>query len=92
MAERAFHLYLPEDAAQRERTPDPINHPEHYARLNPEPIDVIEAWGLDFLAGNVVKYVARHPFKGTPVEDLKKARFYLDRAIARLEAQRGKLE
>ncbi len=60
-----------------------INHPPHYGGAdNPyEVIKVIEAWELDFRLGNVVKYIARAPHKGQPVEDLKKARWYLTRAI-----------
>lgn len=43
-----------------------------------EPIDVIEAWGLDFKAGNVIKYIARYQFTKNP-QDLKKAENYLHR-------------
>lgn len=50
-----------------------------------EAIKVIEAWQLGFNLGNTVKYIARAPHKGTHVEDLKKARFYLDREITNLE-------
>lgn len=53
---------------------------EHYKRLEPQPWDVIVLWGLGFLDGNVVKYVARFRSKGG-VEDLKKARHYLDKLI-----------
>ena len=51
-----------------------------------EVIDVIEDWfnGLDFCAGNVVKYVGRYKHKENPVEDLKKAKWYLDRMIEKL--------
>lgn len=68
---------------------DPVDNPAHYKALTPEPIDVIEGWKLDFLRGNAVKYIARAPFKGNELEDLKKAQFYLNRAIAKLEAARG---
>lgn len=64
---------------------DPINHPPHYVATPIEPIDVIEAWGLNFHTGNVVKYLARAPHKGTPLEDLRKALWYLKRAVAREE-------
>lgn len=37
---------------------------------------------MGFNEGNVIKYVSRHKYKGKPLEDLKKARFYLDRLIA----------
>ena len=62
-----------------------VNHPSHYNTGNIEVIDAIEDWGLDFNAGNVVKYVARHQHKANPIEDLKKARWYLDRLIERME-------
>ena len=58
-----------------------INHPPHYNNGNIEVIDAIEDWGLDFNTGNVVKYIARHQHKTDPLEDLKKARWYLDRII-----------
>jgi len=61
---------------------DAVNHPSHYNIGTIEVIDVIEDWGLGFHAGNIVKYVARAPHKGKEVEDLQKARFYLDRLIA----------
>jgi hypothetical protein len=50
---------------------------------------VIEAWGLDknFNLGNAVKYISRADKKDNNVEDLKKARWYLDREIAKLEGQ-----
>jgi hypothetical protein len=65
-----------------------VDHPSHYGGAgNPyEAIKVIEAWGLGFCLGNAVKYIARHEHKGAPLEDLKKARWYLDREIQRLES------
>lgn len=71
----------------QQRKPDPVNHPPHYAGALP-PIDAIEAWGLGFHLGNAVKYIARAGRKAgaDPVEDLEKARWYLDREIARRKA------
>lgn len=66
---------------------DPINHLPHYAGTAHEPIDVIEAWGLGFHLGNVVKYIARAGKKGAALEDLRKARWYLDRYITTLESK-----
>lgn len=62
---------------------DSVNHPAHYGGGdNPyEAIKVIEAWGLGFCLGNAVKYIARAGKKGDALEDLKKARWYLDREI-----------
>lgn len=65
---------------------DLINHPPHYIKGKYEPIDVIEDWELNFNLGNVIKYIARAPYKENRLNDLKKARFYLNREITRLEA------
>ena len=63
-----------------------VNHPSHYNQGRIEVIDAIEDWDLNFCEGNVVKYVARHRFKGERLEDLKKARWYLERLILTLES------
>jgi len=62
---------------------DPVERPAHYTHSSIETIDAIEAWGLGFHLGNVVKYVSRAGRKDPKrhVEDLCKARWYLDRAI-----------
>jgi len=71
---------------------DPVNHPSHYGGAdNPyEAIKVVEAWDLGFCLGNTVKYISRAG-KKTPdaLEDLKKARWYLDREIKKLEGSNG---
>ena len=61
---------------------DAIN-PDHYKAGGIEAIDYIEAkgYGRGFCAGNVLKYVSRYQDKNG-VEDLKKARWYLDRLIS----------
>jgi hypothetical protein len=64
-----------------------LGAPTHYSKLNPQPIEAIERWGLGFHLGNVVKYVARAPSKGDELKDLKKAKWYLDRWIVVREAQ-----
>ena len=69
-----------------------VDHPQHYGgKDNPyEAIKVIEAWSLGFSLGNAVKYISRAGKKasGIPatVEDLKKAAWYINREIERLEA------
>jgi DNA-binding transcriptional regulator GbsR (MarR family) len=60
---------------------DLVNHPPHYKAGGVETIDFIEAKDLNYRLGNVVKYVTRAEKKGNPIEDLKKARWYLDREI-----------
>jgi len=68
--------------------PEAVNHPAHYGGAeNPyEAIKVIEAWSLGFHLGNAVKYIARAGRKVDRLEDLRKARWYLDREIARAES------
>ncbi len=63
-----------------------VNHPAHYGGEDDphEAIKVIEAWGLGFHLGNAVKYIKRSPTKGG-LEDIKKARWYLERYIEWLE-------
>lgn len=58
-----------------------IDHPSYYNRGKIEVIDFIEDQGLSFHLGNVIKYIARAGSKGDKLEDLKKARWYLDRYI-----------
>ena len=66
---------------------DPVNHPTHYTRGKFEVIDVLEDWKLSFHLANVVKYIARAEHKAARVQDLQKARWYLDRYIALLERE-----
>jgi hypothetical protein len=70
-----------------------VDHPAHYGgRNNPyEAIKVIRAWGLGFSLGNAVKYISRAGKKdpSKTVEDLKKARWYLDEEIQHLEERRS---
>jgi hypothetical protein len=61
--------------------PDVVNHPEHYKVGGIETIDFIEAKMLDYNLGNAVKYISRADHKGNRIQDLKKARWYIDRAI-----------
>lgn len=63
---------------------DNVNHPAHYKVGGIETIDFIEAKGLNYLLGNVVKYISRADSKGNRKEDLLKARWYLNREIAKL--------
>ncbi|UIA98906.1 DUF3310 domain-containing protein [Desulfovibrio desulfuricans] len=56
--------------------------PSYYSRFKIQPLDFIAANNLDFLIGNIIKYVMRHDAKNG-LEDLQKARVYLDRLIQR---------
>ena len=62
-----------------------INHPSHYNQGKYEAIDVIEDWKLNFNLGNTVKYISRAGHKDNIIQDLKKASWYLNREIERLE-------
>jgi len=64
-----------------------VNHPKHYNTGKIEVIDAIEEWEMGFCDGNVIKYVARHRHKGKPIEDLKKAKWYLERLIQQYEQE-----
>ena len=67
---------------------DVVNHPSHYAEGRKyEPIDVIEDWDLGFHLGNTVKYIARAGRKDNIIQDLEKARWYLDRKIESLKKE-----
>jgi len=67
---------------------DSVVHPAHYTFGRFEVIDVLEDWfPKDPLLFNVGKYIARAAHKGRELEDLKKARFYLERRIAGLESK-----
>jgi len=62
---------------------DDITKPEHYcAGFQIEPLDYILKNGLDFLEGNIIKYISRYDMKGG-VKDLNKAKFYLEKLIER---------
>lgn len=63
---------------------DMVNHPPHYTQGGIETIDFIEAKKLSYNLGNVVKYITRADHKGNRLEDLQKARWYLDREITHM--------
>ena len=65
-----------------------VNHPEHYTKGGIEVHDFISAWRMDFDAGNVIKYVTRAPYKNNKLEDLKKARWYLNKLIEEAEKEK----
>ena len=59
---------------------DPVNSPKHYTQGDMEVITAIEGLGLDYHQGNVLKYISRYRFKNG-MEDLQKAKWYVDRLI-----------
>lgn len=62
-----------------------IDHPAYYTHNGLEAIDAIEAWGLNFSLGCVIKYICRagHKDGANDIEDLKKASWYINREIER---------
>lgn len=79
-------------AGQSERdygmsTPDPVNHPSHYT-AHPSGVECVQITEhMNFCLGNAMKYLWRAGLKGDAVEDLKKANWYIEREISRLEKQ-----
>ena len=87
---------LAELKEKKEATVDLVNHPPHYNKGGMEVIEVIELVTgektggkrtgdqgfIGYLVGNIIKYLLRFEHKGKPIEDLKKARWYLDKLIS----------
>ena len=68
------------------RKGDPVNKPDHYNVGSIEAIEAIKASMhpqefKGYLKGNIMKYLWRYDYKGKPVEDLRKARWYLEKLI-----------
>lgn len=73
---------------------DPVNHPDHYTSRTMEAIDIIEMIidgeqnpKVAYNMSNVLKYLLRFRKKGKSTEDLKKAKWYLDRMIQKVEEE-----
>jgi hypothetical protein len=71
---------------------DNINHPSHYNKGKMETIELIrnamsstEFEG--YLQGNIIKYISRYRYKNSPLEDVKKAEWYIKRLIQELDNQ-----
>jgi len=67
-----------------------IDHPKHYnvnwkGEQAIETFDYIDSWQMGYAEGNIIKYVSRHKYKGKALQDLKKARWYLNKMIKELE-------
>ena len=73
-----------EEVIETKGKPDMVNHPMHYKVGGIETIDFIEAKKFDYNLGNAVKYISRADHKGDRVQDLKKALWYVERAIMSL--------
>ena len=66
-----------------------VDHPAHYNRGKYEVIDVIEDWHLGFNLGNAIKYIGRCGHKDDPVQELEKAKWYVQREIDRIKKERN---
>lgn len=67
---------------------DPVNHPKHYTD-HPSGIECIQITEhMDFNLGNALKYIWRCDLKKDAIEDLKKAKWYIDRELAKREKQK----
>ena len=67
-----------------------VDRPAHY-NSHPSGVEAIVICEcMSFNVGNAIKYAMRHEHKGNPVEDLKKARWYIEREISRLEVENGR--
>ena len=74
-----------------EKTIEMVDHPKHYqSKHGVEVIDIIEEFGLGFHLGNVIKYVLRAGHKSNELEDLEKAKWYLERVIDLKKTEEGK--
>lgn len=79
--------------ADKPTEPDMIQKPPHYNQYSFQPIDIINEvtnyyeGSTAFYIGTVLKYLCRAPFKGKLLEDLKKANYYLTRAIEEMEEE-----
>lgn len=83
-SELAYKLAQGRAPMRMKQVADNVNHPSHYKTGGIETIDFIEAKDLGYHLGNVIKYVTRADHKGNKKEDLLKAQWYLNRAIAKL--------
>ncbi len=62
-----------------------VDQPPMHYNVGIEPVKYITSHGLGFLEGNIIKYITRYKLKGNPVEDLHKARVYIDLLLKQYE-------
>ena len=72
-----------------ETQPDLVHHPSHYCYSEYEPKDVIRAWGLNFNLGSAVKYIARAGRKDDILQELNKAKQFIEFEIEAIEKERA---
>lgn len=85
---RGYNNYVIETCGEcmKEETKNLVDHPDHYNK-GIEVIDFIESWQMDFNTGNAIKYLSRHKYKGKDLEDLQKAKWYVQRLIDNLKKE-----
>lgn len=83
----SYAEFEPIDLQDLMKETNSVDHPNHYNSGKIEVIDFIEEQKLGFCLGNVVKYISRAAHKGKYLEDLKKAKWYLEREISREEKE-----
>lgn len=79
----------PKPIPGKQKSADLVNHPPHYTTGKIEVLDFILDQKFGYLDGQVIKYVSRYRWKQSPLQDLRKAAFYLDRLIKAQGAQHG---
>ena len=84
-----FAAELRSQQAEYERGTGNINEPLHYNH-GIQTTDYICSWGMNFCEGNIVKYVTRWKYKDG-VDDLKKARWYINKLISDVEKSQSNL-
>ena len=67
---------------------DNVNHPSHYTDGSIEVIDYIEDKNFNYHLGNAIKYISRAGKKGDKIEDLRKAIWYIEREIKRINGDK----
>ena len=71
---------------------DPVNHPKHYTE-HPSGIECIQITEhMSFTLGNAIKYIWRADLKGDSIQDLEKAKWYIDREIQKRKPKATQLE
>ena len=75
---------------------DSVNRPKHYnynwaGEQTIETFEYIDSWKMGYAEGNIIKYVSRHRYKGKALQDLLKARWYLNKLIQQLEEEENEI-
>lgn len=81
-------------SSEKSTTDDDVEHPNHYCYGTIECMDYIDScgYGEPYCVGAAIKYLTRYKHKGTPLKDLKKAAWYVNHVIEKIEDGTYKLE